>query len=96
MVCVGSMWITFSNEDTARAAVAVFERYGYRTSRCGTVVVTDCPTLLAVPVLERAVGLGRVKRMDIAPRPAGGLSWAHGVGQSASGAPPHFPGGAAH
>ena len=90
------MWISFSNEDTARMAVTVFERYGYRTSRFGTVVVTNCPTLLAVRAMERAVGLGRVKRMDIAPRPAGGLSWARGVGQSASGASSHLPGGIAH
>jgi hypothetical protein len=90
------MWITFSNEATAEVAVTVFARYGYQTRRCGTVVVTDCPTLLAVPVMDRAIGLGRVKRVDISPRPSAGLSSAHGLGESASGAPSAFPRGIAH
>jgi hypothetical protein len=59
------MRITFSNEHSARTAANVLERYGYRASRTGTVVVTDCPTLLAVPAVERAVGLGRVDDLDL-------------------------------
>jgi hypothetical protein len=59
------MRITFSNEHSARTAALVFERYGYRATRRGATVTTDCPTLLAVPVVERAVGLARVEQLDL-------------------------------
>jgi hypothetical protein len=59
------MRITFSNEHSARAAALVFERYGYRATRTGATVTTDCPTLLAVPAVARAVGLARVEELDL-------------------------------
>jgi hypothetical protein len=63
------MRIKFSNEHTAQAAASVFERYGYETSRSGTLLVTDCPTLLAVPVVQRSVGFDQVQEVDIAGPP---------------------------
>ena len=59
------MRITFANEHSAHAAAKVLERYGYRAERTGNSVVTDCPTLLAIPAIERAVGLGRVEDLDL-------------------------------
>jgi hypothetical protein len=63
------MRIQFSSEHAAQAAADVFERYGYRASRNGTLVVTNCPTLLAVPVVDRAVGLDRVLQLDLVGNP---------------------------
>jgi len=60
------MRIKFSNEHTARAAAKVFERYGYRARCSGRVLATDCPTLLAVPVVHRSVGFDRIQELDIA------------------------------
>ena len=68
------MRIKFSNEHTAQAAANVFERYGYRASRSGTVLVTDCPSLLAVPVVHREVGFDRVQEVDIAAGARGSYS----------------------
>lgn len=66
------MRITFSNEHSAQAAATALERYGYESRRSGSVVVTDCPTLLGVQVLARTVGLGRVQKVDISGAPSGG------------------------
>jgi hypothetical protein len=68
-----AMRIKFANERTAQAAANVFERYGYKAFRSGPVLVTDCPTLLAVPVVHRAVGFDRIQEVDIASGPPGGL-----------------------
>lgn len=64
-----SMQITFSNEAAAAAAVRIINRYGYATSVRGSVVWTDCPPLLAVPAVGRAVGLHQVRevKFDAAP-----------------------------
>jgi hypothetical protein len=59
------MRIVFSNEQTARAAVDLWEQHGFDATRDGTTVVTDCPTLWAVPVLERAIGLDQVRRLVV-------------------------------
>ena len=59
------MRITFSNEHSAQAAAKVLERYGYRAERAGNELVSDCPTLLAVPAIERTVGLGRVEDLEL-------------------------------
>jgi hypothetical protein len=67
------MRIKFSNEHTAQAAAHVFERYGYRAFRSGPVLVTDCPTLLAVPVVHRSVGFERIQELDVASGPPGGV-----------------------
>lgn len=66
------MRIKFSNEHTAQAAANVFERYGYKAFRSGPVLVTNCPTLLAVPVVHRSVGLDRVQELDIVAGPPPG------------------------
>jgi hypothetical protein len=66
-----TMRLAFANEHAARAAAKTLERYGYRASRTGTVVVSDCPALLAVPALERTVGLARVEDFDVS-HPMGG------------------------
>ena len=55
------MRIVLSREPVARAAAANLERYGYRAAPVGRAVVTDCPALLAVPVVGRAVGLHEVE-----------------------------------
>jgi hypothetical protein len=59
------MRITFFTEDAARAAVEIWERHGFTATRQGTVVVTDCPTLWAVPIIKRAIGFDRVERLDV-------------------------------
>ena len=53
--------IAFSSEAAARAACQTIERYGYTAAATGVVVRTDCPPLLAVPALERAVGLHKME-----------------------------------
>jgi hypothetical protein len=63
------MRISFSNEATARAAVAVLEQYGYPATPKGAAVDTECPTLLAVPAVSKAVGLHQIERVHIAALP---------------------------
>jgi len=60
------MRITFFTEDAAQAAVEIWKRHGFSATRSGTEVVTDCPTLWAVPVINRAIGFDKVKRFDVA------------------------------
>ncbi len=57
--------VSFSNMATARAAVDVLEAYGYSAKQFGREVVTDCPTLLAVPVIHRRVGFTDIERLDL-------------------------------
>jgi hypothetical protein len=59
------MRITFFSEDAARAAVETWERHGFAAARTGTVVVTDCPTLRAVPIIHRVIGFEQVERLDV-------------------------------
>lgn len=66
------MRISFSNEATARAAVAVLEHYGYQATPQGATVETECPPLLAVPAVGNAVGLHQIEKVHIAP--AGGTA----------------------
>jgi len=63
------MRISFSNEATARAAVAVLEKYGYKTTPLGAVIDTECPALLAVPVVAKALGLHHVEKVQLADAP---------------------------
>jgi hypothetical protein len=60
------MRISFSNEATARAAVAVLEQYGYHATPKGAAVETECPALLAVPAVGKAVGLHQIERVQLA------------------------------
>jgi hypothetical protein len=68
------MRITFFTEQAAQAAVETWERHGFAATRSGTVVVTDCPTLWAVPIVDRVIGFGQVERFDVlsAAKPSGG------------------------
>ena len=59
------MRMTFSSEKVARAAAAILEQYGYTAEPVGTAIVTDCPTLLAVPVVGRAIGLHEVENVHL-------------------------------
>jgi hypothetical protein len=59
------MRITFFTEQAARAAVEIWERHGFAAARTGTVVVTDCPTLWAVPIIHRVIGFNQVERFDV-------------------------------
>lgn len=63
------MRISFSNEATARAAVAVLEQYGYEATPQGAAVETECPPLLAVPAVGNAVGLHQIEKVHLAAPP---------------------------
>ena len=62
------MRITFLTEQAAEAAVETWERHGFAAARSGTVVITDGPTLWAVPMVHRAIGFHQVERLDITSR----------------------------
>jgi hypothetical protein len=57
--------VSFSTMTTARAAADVLEAYGYSTKQFGRDVVTDCPTLLAVPAIQKRVGFAEIERLDL-------------------------------
>jgi hypothetical protein len=57
--------VSFARPSTARAAVNVFEAYGYSARQVGSDVVTDCPALLAVPAIQKRVGLAEIERFDL-------------------------------
>jgi hypothetical protein len=57
--------VSFSSMTTARAAVNVLGAYGYWAQQQGRDVVTDCPTLLAVPTIQKRVGLSEVERIEL-------------------------------
>jgi hypothetical protein len=59
------MRITFFTEQAAEAAVKTWERHGFAAARSGTAVITDCPTLWAVPIIHRAIGFHQVERLDV-------------------------------
>jgi hypothetical protein len=61
----GVMRISFFTERAAQAAVEIWERHGLDAMRSGTVVVTDCPTLWAVPIINQAIGFDQVERFDV-------------------------------
>jgi len=60
--------VSFSSMTMARAAVNVLEAYGYSAKRFGRDVVTDCPTLLAVPAIQKRVGFAEIERLDLSGR----------------------------
>lgn len=60
------MRISFSNEATARAAVAVLEQFGYHATPKGAAVETECPPLLAVPAVGKAIGLHQIEEFHLA------------------------------
>ncbi|HVZ89530.1 MAG TPA: hypothetical protein VHG72_21390 [Polyangia bacterium] len=62
------MRISFTNRTAARAAARILEQYGFSAKQTDTEVVTDCPTLLAAPAIERSIGLELVDRIDLSPR----------------------------
>ena len=62
------MRISFSNRVAARAAANLFEQYGFSAKQIDTEVLTDCPTLLAAPAIERSIGLELVERIDLSAR----------------------------
>ena len=57
--------VSFSTMTTARAAVNLLEAYGYSAKQFGCDVVTDCPTLLAIPVIQKRVGFAEIERLDL-------------------------------
>jgi hypothetical protein len=59
------MRVSFSSMTTARAAVNVLEAYGYSAKQFGRDVVTDCPTLLAIPAIQKRVGFAEIERLDL-------------------------------
>jgi len=59
------MRVSFSTMTMARAAVNVLEAYGYSAEQFGREVVTDCPTLLALPALQKRVGFAEIERLDL-------------------------------
>jgi len=59
------MRISFSNPTAAHAAVAILEQYGFTAVQDERSVITDCPTLLAAPAIERSIGLELVEQIDL-------------------------------
>jgi hypothetical protein len=59
------MRVSFSSMTAARAAVKVFQTYGYSAKQSGLDIETDCPTLLAVPTIARRVGLAEVDKLEL-------------------------------
>ena len=57
--------VSFSSVTKARAAAGVFEGYGYSAKQLGAEVVTDCPTLLALPAIEKRVGFADIERLQL-------------------------------
>jgi hypothetical protein len=57
--------VSFSTMTTARAAVKVLEAYGYSAEQSGCDIVTDCPTLLAIPAMQKRVGFREIERVDL-------------------------------
>lgn len=57
--------VSFSTMTTALAAVKVLEAYGYSAKQVGRDVVTDCPTLLAIPAIQKRVGFAEIERLDL-------------------------------
>jgi hypothetical protein len=55
----------FATLAAAETARRVFESYGYAATQAGQDVWTDCPTLLAVPAVERRIGLRAIDRLDL-------------------------------
>ena len=64
------MRITFSDEAVARAAAGILEQYGYTAKLRGKAIESDCPPLLAVPVVGRTIGLHQVDEVRLATAPA--------------------------
>ena len=60
------MRVTLSSISAARSVRTVLASYGYSATQVGRDVLTDCPTLLAVPAIERQVGLAAIDRLDLA------------------------------
>jgi hypothetical protein len=58
------MRISFSTPSAARAAAAILEQYGFSANQSGKDVVTNCPTLLAAPAIERSIGLELVEGIE--------------------------------
>jgi len=58
------MRISFSTTGAARAAAAILEQYGFSANQSGKEVVTNCPTLLAAPAIERSIGLELVEGIE--------------------------------
>jgi hypothetical protein len=59
-----TMRISFSTTSAARAAAAILEQYGFSANQSGKEVVTNCPTLLAAPAIERSIGLELVEGIE--------------------------------
>jgi hypothetical protein len=57
--------VSFSSETTARAAVNVLAAYGYAAKQLGRDVLTECPPLLAIPAMQKQVGIGQIERLDL-------------------------------
>jgi len=65
------MRVTLSHATAARSVRTVLESYGYSAKQVGRDVLTDCPTLLALPAIERQVGLAAIDRLDLSRSAAG-------------------------
>jgi hypothetical protein len=65
------MRVTLRSLTAARSVRTVLESYGYSAEQFGRDVLTDCPTLLAVPAIERQVGLAAIDRLELAKSAAG-------------------------
>jgi hypothetical protein len=69
-----TMRISFSTTSAARAAASILEQYGFSASQSGKDVVTNCPTLLAAPAIERSIGLELVEGIEFSNGPRSGTT----------------------
>jgi hypothetical protein len=65
------MRVSFSSVTAARAVANALAAYGYVAKQLGREVATSCPTLLAVPIICRLVGLADIERLDLSAGAAG-------------------------
>lgn len=63
------MRITFTTEEAARAVEAIWERHGFEAVRDGATIETSCPTLWAIPVIDRAIGFDQVEEIVLPDSP---------------------------
>ena len=63
--------LTMREKDCSRD---LLEQYGFSANQTGKDVVTNCPTLLAAPAIERSIGLELVENIEFSNGPRNGTS----------------------
>lgn len=63
------MRIRFFTDEVAQAAADILHGHGFSARRFGSTVVTSCPTLWAVTVIDRDIGFDKVVQLDVTGAP---------------------------